>query len=241
MLHGEIWRLATWSLLETRPIALLFTCLFLYWFGSNLADDWGSRRFLAVYVGVALTAAIGTCAFSFVDKEIVEQRYLGSWPLAEAITVAWGLWFPTRVVRIYFVIPIKGFTLAWGTVVLTVVYAIYAGWEHFMPNLLAEGAILAWMYREPVTKRWAGWQRARSQRARQASARSKQGQRLATVHVLRRLEERDEDLAPLSPELEDQLGRIIRGGADQARVAPVSRVLPEERRKNEAPDGEKPS
>src|SRR5256885_1878791 len=48
---GEIWRVVTWSVLEPSPISLLFACLFLYWFGRDLAGVWGSRRFLNVYVG----------------------------------------------------------------------------------------------------------------------------------------------------------------------------------------------
>lgn len=215
--HGEVWRLLTWAVIEPSPLTLLFACLLLYWFGKALADEWGSRHFLAVYFGIALFAAIGTCLLALVDKDIAGQHFLGSWPLAEAITVAWGLWFPTRVIRIYFVIPIKGFTLAWGTVALTVVYAVYAGWEHFIPSLLAEGSMLAWIYREPVVERWSRWKRARAQAASVQRGRKKSEQRMASVHVLYKLEEHDDDLPPLPPEVEDQLGRILEDAARDQR------------------------
>lgn len=214
VLHGQVWRLLSWSVIEPGPMALVFGCLLLYWFGRDLAGQWGSRRFLAVYFGVALVAAMGTCVVAVVDPALLEQPYVGSWPLAEAITVAWGLWFPDRIIRIYFVIPVRGVVLAWGTVALTVVFAIYLGWDRFVPNLIAEGAMLAWLYRGPVESRWSKWQREREVAARRERTRAKKEQRMASVHVLYALEEKDEDLPPLPPDVEGKIGRII---ADAAR------------------------
>src|SRR3954467_1641019 len=48
VLHGQVWRLATWCFLEPSPLGLIFGCLALYWFGSDLANEWGSPRFLSV-------------------------------------------------------------------------------------------------------------------------------------------------------------------------------------------------
>jgi membrane associated rhomboid family serine protease len=213
VLHGEIWRLLTWSVIEPGPLALLFGCLLLYWFGRDLAGQWGSRRFLAVYFGVALVSAMGTCILALFDRALLEHAYVGSWPLAEAITVAWGLWFPDRVIRIYFVIPVRGVVVAWGTVALTVVFAIYLGWDRYVPNLLAEGAMLAWLHRGPVESRWSRWRRDRALAARKSKTRKKQEQRAATVHVLRKLEESDDDLPPLTPEIEGKLGQIFADAA----------------------------
>lgn len=209
VLRGEAWRLLTWSVIEPSPLSLIFACLFFYWFGRDLADAWGSRRFLNVYIGIALVAAVGTCLISLVDRSVGPQLFVGSWPLAEAVTVAWGLTFPDRVVRIYFFIPIKGYVLAWLTVALTVVYAIYSGWDHFLPNLLAEGAMLGWIYRRPLVSRWSSWRRTQQVAAQKARTRAKQEQRMATVHVLRKIEEKDDDLAPLSPEEESKLLRLF--------------------------------
>jgi membrane associated rhomboid family serine protease len=219
VLRGEVWRLVTWAFIETSPLALLFRCLALYWFGGNLADAWGARRFFSVYLGIALVASVGTCLVALIDRDLVELSFVGSWPLALAITVAWGLWFPTRVMRIYFVIPIKGYVLAWGTVALTVAYAVYYGWEHVMPSLLAEGSMLAWLYRAPLVARWETWKRARAQAARQQRVKQKSAQRMATVHVLHKLEEHDDDLPPLPPEVAGKLGRILEDAARDQRKA----------------------
>jgi hypothetical protein len=212
-MHGEIWRLLSWSVIEPSPLSLIFACLLLFWFGRDLADAWGPRRFLTVYLGVAIAGALGTCLVALLDEPVLTHHHVGSWPLAEAVTVAWGLWFPDRVIRIYFIIPVRGIVLAWGTVALTVVYAVYAGWTHYVPNLLAEAAMLAWLYRAPVTSRAASWRRERDAASRKRRAQAQATQRIATVHALRKLEERDEDLAPLSPELEGKLESLISEGA----------------------------
>jgi membrane associated rhomboid family serine protease len=213
VLEGEIWRLVSWSVIEPSPLSLIFACLLLYWFGRDLGGLWGSRRFLLVYLGVALVAAVGTCLVALFDRPILEQTYVGSWPLAEALTVAWGLTFPDRIIRIYFVIPIRGYIIAWGTVGLTVLFALYSGWDRYVPNLLAEGTMLAWLYRRPVVARWSTWRRAQETAARKARVRAKEGQRMATVHVLRKIEAHDDDPPPLSPELEGKLSSLIEAGA----------------------------
>jgi membrane associated rhomboid family serine protease len=218
--RGELWRLGSWSVLEQSPLSLLFGCLMLYWFGRDLAGLWGSRRFLAVYVGVALVAAIGTCLISLVDPPIKTYQYLGSWPLAEAMTVAWGLYFPDRIIRLYFVINIRGYTLAWLTVGFTVVYAIYAGWDHYLPHLLAEGTMLAWLFRARVVSRWTAWRRSREAEARKARTRAKQKGRIASVHVLRAIEAKDDDDAPLSTEAE---GKLVQLFGDASKKPPPKR------------------
>jgi membrane associated rhomboid family serine protease len=153
--RGEVWRLLAWPFVEPSPIGLIFTCLFLYWFGCDLAGQWGSRKFLTVFGGVLAVAGLGTCLIAKVDSTVLDHAYLGSWALTTAMIVAWGLWYPDRVVRIYFVLPIRGFWIAWLTVAVTAVFAIYSGWGKYLPELLSEGAILAWLYRRTLSKRWS--------------------------------------------------------------------------------------
>ncbi len=154
VLTGQLWRVVTWVWVEPSPFSLFFRCLMLYWFGRDLCSIWGSRRFFAIYFGTVLFAGLVTVLLSLLDADIRAQSYLGSMALDAALTIAWGLNFQNRVIRIYFVIPIRGFVLAWGTVALTVAYSIYSGWEHVAPVLAAESAMLAWFYRVHLRQRW---------------------------------------------------------------------------------------
>jgi membrane associated rhomboid family serine protease len=201
--HGQVWRLLTWPFIEPGPIGLIFACLFLYWFGRDLAEEWGDSRWLSVFGGVAAVAAVGTCLVAQVDPPVMDHAYLGGWALTSAMVVAWGLWFPHRVVRIYFIIPIRGFWLAWLTVAVTVVFAVYAGWESYLPELFAEGSILAWLYRRLLVARMSRVRRDLDVRRQNAE---RAGKRARAASHLRLIESQDDDGdAPLTPELEDQV------------------------------------
>jgi|GEM_PF-1075287 len=209
VLEGQVWRLVTWPLVESSPLSLLFACLMLYWFGRDLAGEWGSRRFLAVYGGLAALAAAMTCALSLVDHDIAPQRFLGTWAMACAVVVGWGLWFPGRITRFWFVLSLSGYWLAWLVVALTVVFAIYFGWEHYLPHLLAEGGMVAWLFRRSLTAKLAAVRRARQERRRERTRRDVEAKRRSSAATLRAIEAddvADEDLPPLPKELEGILG-----------------------------------
>jgi len=57
VMDGQIWRLLTYAFLHDTqiPLHIIFNMLFLWWFGSDVEDLYGSKEFLAVYlVGAVL-------------------------------------------------------------------------------------------------------------------------------------------------------------------------------------------
>jgi len=212
VLHGEVWRLVTWPFLEPSPIWLLVECLFLYWFGKDLANEWGSPRFLRVFGVVTLAAALATCGVSLVDPAVREALYLGMWTATLAIIVAWGLWFPDRELRIYFLFPITGYWLAWATMAITAVFAVYAGWEHYLPALCAFVGVLAWLFRHSLAARVAAARRALGARRREAERRDRAKKRAKSAAYLRTIEEEDDDEPPpLPPDVEDRVRDLFNG------------------------------
>jgi membrane associated rhomboid family serine protease len=165
--RGQLWRLVTWPFVEPSPLGLVFTCLALYWFGAPLAEQWGSRRFLLLVASAMLVAGGGTCLIALVDAEVLARTYLGGWAMITALVLAWGLWFPDRVIRIYFVIPIRGYWVARLTVIVTVVFAVYSGWAGYLPELLAEASVLAWLFRRSILGRWSNLRRSFDARRRE--------------------------------------------------------------------------
>ncbi len=210
--RGQVWRLLTWGVIEPDPLGLIFACLFLYWFGRDLAREWGSRRFLAVWAGIATAASVGTCLVAQVDRGVMGEVFLGGWPIACAFTVAWGLWFPDRRMLVYFFFPIRGVVIAWATVAITVVLAIYNGWERYLPHLFAEGSMLAWLFRSTIASRWAKTKSSIAATRREAERRTRAAKRRKSVDYLRVVESHDDDDAPLPPELEGKIDEIVRGG-----------------------------
>jgi hypothetical protein len=194
-------------------MALVFGALFLYWFGSDLANEMGSRRFLVLFGGITLGAAAATCLVALVDPAVAGQQYLGGWAASTAMIVAWGFWFPHRVVRIWFVIPIRGIALAWLTIAITVAFAAYAGWEGYLPELFCEAGIMAYLF--------GPWLRRRLQRAtrpatdawrRQAARRDRAKRRAASMADLRVVESLDDDPPPLPADLDGKVRDIFSKG-----------------------------
>jgi membrane associated rhomboid family serine protease len=141
VLRGEVWRLITWVLLETDPLNLLFGALVLFWFGRDLAEAWGERRFLAAYLGVAAVAGAVTSLLALAWPALQAGAWTGLWPAADGLVVAWALLFPARQILLFFALPVSGRALLWVTVGGTVLFALFAGVAAFVPHLLAQGAM----------------------------------------------------------------------------------------------------
>jgi len=142
---GEVWRLVTWALVETEPLNLLFGGLVLFWFGRDLVEAWGERRFLAVYLGIAAAAGALTSLAALAWPALLALRFTGFWAALDAIIVAWALLHPFRQILLFFAVPVSGKALLWITVGGTVLFALFTGVAAFVPHLLAEGLAWAWV------------------------------------------------------------------------------------------------
>ena len=157
--QGEVWRLLTWFFFDPgiNPISLLFWAMMLLLFGRDLCDAWGWRRFTAVYLGIGAGAGLVTCLLALAWRGLMLANYRDSWPVIDALVVAWALMFPTRQILFNFVIPISGKALAWITVGMTVFFALLSGIGGFIPHLVALLAIFAYMRAVPLLRRrWLG-------------------------------------------------------------------------------------
>jgi len=142
--RGEAWRLVTWVLVEDDPLNLLFGGLVLYWFGRDLVDAWGERRFLVTYFAVPAVAGILASLLALAWPGLDAYRFAGFWVALDALVVAWGLNHPFRQILLFFAIPVSGKALVWITVGGTALFALFTGVGAFVPHLLAEG--IAWMH-----------------------------------------------------------------------------------------------
>jgi rhomboid family protein len=145
--HGQLWRIVTWFFFDPgmNPLSLIFWAMMLLLFGRDLCDAWGWRRFLRIYVGVGAAAAVVTCLIALVWPGLQDAVYLDSWPVVNALIIAWALVFPTRQILYSLVIPVSGKALIWITVGGTVFFALLYGIAQFVPHLAALGAMFVYM------------------------------------------------------------------------------------------------
>jgi membrane associated rhomboid family serine protease len=103
--HGEVWRLLTYAFLHDGIWHIVFNMLFLYWFGKDMEDIYGSREFLAFY----LTAAfLGGVAYSL--EALVRNRMdipcLGASGAVTAVMVLFALHYPRNVIYLFMILPV---------------------------------------------------------------------------------------------------------------------------------------
>lgn len=161
--QGELWRLVTWQFFEVEPINLVVAALMLYWFGGDLLDHFGQKRFLAFYLGMAAVVGAITCGLARVWPSAMMTPYLGAWPLADALTIAWAVSFPSREIFLFFVARVGGRNLVLFTVGLTALFAIFYGLTPFIPHFTAE--LLTLVYLGEGRRWYLRWRMQRLQKA----------------------------------------------------------------------------
>lgn len=106
VLHGEIWRLVTCAFLhsESSVFHIIINMLFLWWFGSDVEDLYGPREFLTFYL---TAAAAGSVAFVLGSLAGVPgDKALGASGAVTAVMVLCALHYPTRVIYVFFFLPL---------------------------------------------------------------------------------------------------------------------------------------
>lgn len=106
VLEGQVWRLLTYAFLHQDaggfPMHIVFNMLFLWWFGSDVEDIYGPWEFLAFYL---VSAVLG--GFAFVVQHFgTGGLCIGASGAVTAVMVLCALHYPTRVILIFFVLPV---------------------------------------------------------------------------------------------------------------------------------------
>lgn len=115
LLHGEVWRLFTAPLLHEPSGTIshiLFALLGLLFLAPSLEQHWGSARMLRflvlsgvlaygfqMLVEVALPASLA--------RRFVGEYWFGSFPVLEAVAIAWALSFRGQTVHLWFAVPVS--------------------------------------------------------------------------------------------------------------------------------------
>lgn len=111
-LHGELWQFLTYPFVNLGLLSVLFAALSLWFVGSLLESEKGSRwlveYFLVCTLGGGLLAALlsrfllaGSADFG------PHQRASGIWPAILAMLLAYARMYPDAQARMYFFIPIR--------------------------------------------------------------------------------------------------------------------------------------
>jgi membrane associated rhomboid family serine protease len=118
VLHGQVWRLLTYAFLHSSFNHIFWNMLFLYFFGRDVEEIYGSREFLAFYLMAALAGGVG---FMIGDRLGVTGICLGASGAVMACLALSALHNPRQVILLFFVLPIP----IWIFVVFWIVHDSY--------------------------------------------------------------------------------------------------------------------
>ena len=122
--RGWVWQLVTHTLVH-EPYAiwhLAFNMLFLYWLGVDVAEIYGTQRFLLLYLGGAATCALTYCGFAYALGQ-TDIPAIGASGAIMAVAVVGAFLFPSRTVVFMYVLPMP----------LWLLVTIYVGLDLYYP------------------------------------------------------------------------------------------------------------
>jgi membrane associated rhomboid family serine protease len=124
-IHGVgvpfVWQIFTYMFLHAGIWHLLFNMLTLWFFGTQLEREWGTRRFLKYYFYCGMAAGICVLAVNMAIGDW-ESHTIGASGAIFGVLVAFGVLYPNQTVLMNFLFPIKAKYLV----------MIYAGIELLM-------------------------------------------------------------------------------------------------------------
>lgn len=182
MKHFYFWQPVTYIFLHSGLWHFLFNMLGLFFFGSELDDTLGSRKFLGLYFGTGILGGIGWLIISIFTNPYA--ACIGASGAVYGIVGCFAAMFPHRTLTLllFFVIPVTltARTLALGIIAISAVLMItgggnvahsahlfgcLAGYLYGMRIARNPGLLDSHLYREgnPITH-WISDMRARARR-----------------------------------------------------------------------------
>jgi len=109
VLEGQIWRLFTYAFLHDPASFwhIFFNMLFLWWFGSDVEDVYGTREFTAFYLMAALFGGLFQVSHDLLLVEPARYPHvLGASGAVTAVMVLCACHFPQKTILLFFVLPV---------------------------------------------------------------------------------------------------------------------------------------
>ena len=101
-----VWQVFTYMFLHGGLMHLLFNMLTLWFFGTQLERDWGTRRFLKYYFYCGMAAGVCVLAVNAATGDWITPT-IGSSGAIFGILVGFGVLYPNQTVLMNFLFPIK--------------------------------------------------------------------------------------------------------------------------------------
>ncbi|MBN2187954.1 MAG: rhomboid family intramembrane serine protease [Chitinispirillaceae bacterium] len=122
--HCQLWRLGTYMFLHSTVVFLhlLLNMLALWMFGGELEGRWGTGRFLRLYFLFGAGAALFG-VFYLLDPGLRLVPVIGASGAVFGLLTAFAVYYPDRIVLLFFVLPVRAWMIAAGFAVFSLMFA----------------------------------------------------------------------------------------------------------------------
>lgn len=145
ILEGSVWQLFTYMFLHANLSHLFFNMLGLFFFGTQIERQMGSREFLLFYLLSGLVAGVFSFAVYWLTGSYL-VILLGASGAIYAVLLAFAVYFPHAIIYVMGIIPVRA----------PILVLIYAGIELFNQVFGSRGGVAhlthlagfgaAWLY-----------------------------------------------------------------------------------------------
>ena len=185
----QIWRPITYLFLHGGFLHIIFNLLGLYFFGPDLERLWGTRRFCHYYFITGIGAGLCTMAVSPWSLGVT----IGASGAIYGILLAYGYYYPNRIVYIYAVFPVKVKYMVLGMILMAFFASMgsssdgIAHWAHLGGLLIGFIYLAGNRWAEDFRNHYRRWRLDRARRRfqvyyRQTRQVEKDDERPPTIH-----------------------------------------------------------
>jgi len=106
LFQGQIWRVATYSVLHGGTWHILLNMFALWMFGTEIEEIWGTKRFITFYI----LSAVGSGIISLLTIFTGDPLIIGASGAIYSLLVIYAYYFPDRRLLLFFIIPVSART-----------------------------------------------------------------------------------------------------------------------------------
>jgi membrane associated rhomboid family serine protease len=152
----QLWRLVTYMFLHSPDMIfhILFNMLSLWWFGVELEDLWGKRKFLIFYFVCGVGSGLFTLFYLFVNPYVI---VIGASGAVLGLLTAYAFYYPQRQVLFFGIFPMKMRTLVIGYAAISIFFSISGGGGNVSHIVHLGGIAVAYIYLKVAPAARAEW------------------------------------------------------------------------------------
>jgi len=151
--HLQLWRLVTYMFLHSPDMIfhILFNMLSLWWFGVELEDIWGARKFLIFYFVCGIGSGLFTLFYLFTNPYVI---VIGASGAVLGLLTAYAFYYPHRQILLFGIFPMRMRTLVIAYAVISVVFTFTGGGGNVSHIVHLGGIAVAYVYLKAAPALW---------------------------------------------------------------------------------------